>query len=520
MRQTQASILMLSALGLTATGCSNQKAKTAEPKQPNVIVILADDLGYGDVSAHGQTILKTPNMDRLAKGGVMFTDGHCTSATSTPSRYGLLTGSYPWKNPRAKILAGDAPLLISTEQPTFPKMMRAAGYATGAIGKWHLGIGAGNPNWNETIHPNANDIGFDFSCLIAATNDRVPTVYVENGAVVNLDPNDPIEVSYKKNFEGQPTAITNPELCTTMTWAHGHNNTVINGIPRIGYMKGGKSALWVDEDMADYFLGKVKNYISENKEKPFFLYYGLHQPHVPRAPHSRFLGKSGIGRRGDAILEADWCVGQLLDYLEAEGILENTMIVFSSDNGPVLNDGYKDGAKENEPKAGHKAAGALRGGKYSLFEAGTRVPFFVYWKGTIQPTVSNAMMNQLDLMASVAKLVGAECPAGLDTQEHLDAFMGKSQKGRDAMVLEAGGKLAYRSGNYALLPPYKGKNFNQTGNELGNLGRWAMFDVAKDVSQTTEIQDNNKELVEKLKADFLKETKGYFNPNQKNIKLK
>ena len=188
---------------VSAFGCLPGLTFAAE--KPNVIVILADDLGFGDVSAYGSTTISTPNIDRLANGGVCFTNGYATSATSTPSRYGLLTGQYPWKNKNAKILPGDAPLLIQESQFTLPRMMQECGYTTGAIGKWHLGMGNGNVDWNKTVKPGAREIGFDYSCLIAATNDRVPTVYVENGDVVGLDPNDPIEVSYKKNFEGEPT---------------------------------------------------------------------------------------------------------------------------------------------------------------------------------------------------------------------------------------------------------------------------------------------------------------------------
>ncbi len=228
---------------LSLVGCISQHVE----EKPNVIVILADDLGFGDVSAYGSTTIHTPNIDSLAHGGVCFTNGYATSATSTPSRYALMTGMYPWKNKDAKILPGDAPLIINENQFTLPKMMQQCGYATGAIGKWHLGMGDGNVNWNETVKPGAKEIGFDYSCLIAATNDRVPTVYVENGDVVGLDPADPIEVSYEHNFEGEPTAISHPEMLK-MQWAHGHNNSIVNGIPRIGYMKGGQKARWKDEE--------------------------------------------------------------------------------------------------------------------------------------------------------------------------------------------------------------------------------------------------------------------------------
>ncbi len=502
---TKKELFITAAAPLIALSCCGVDEKI----QPNVIVILADDLGYGDMSAYGGTAISTPNLDMLANGGVRFTDGHATSATSTPSRYALFTGMYPWRNPNARILPADAPLLVDVDQYTMPKMFGAAGYTTAAIGKWHLGMGAGSPNWNATVKPGANEIGFDYSCLIAATNDRVPTVYVENGDVVGLDPNDPIEVDYHNNFEGEPTAISHPEMLK-MEWAHGHNQSIVNGIPRIGYMKGGEAARWIDEDMADYFVDKVDAFLTENKEKPFFLYYGLHQPHVPRAPHSRFVGATDLGPRGDAIVEADWCIGELIKNLEKNGLLENTIIVFSSDNGPVLNDGYKDGAKESLAK--HNPRGETRGGKYSLFDGGTRVPFFVYWKGQIEPIVSDALISQHDLLASFGEMIGQELPEGLDSENHLDAFMGKSDKARTELVVEANSRLAFRKGNYAMIPPYKGKTTNQTGNEVGTVSDFALYDLSTDLAQQSNIADQKPELLESIKAEFIETTKGFYKP--------
>ncbi len=499
---------------IATTSCSE---KAPEAKKPNIIVVLADDLGYGDVSAYGATTVSTPNIDRLANEGVCFTNGYATSATSTPSRYALFTGSYPWKNKNAKILPGDAPLLIGVDQFTMPKMLQSAGYKTAAIGKWHLGMGMGNINWNQTVTPGANQIGFDYSCLIAATNDRVPTVYVENGDVVGLEKSDPIEVNYEHNYGDQPTGLENPELLK-MHWAHGHNGTIVNGIPRIGFMKGGENAKWVDEDMADYFVGKIENFLDESQDEPFFLYYGLHQPHVPRTPNSRFAGKTTMGPRGDAIMEADWCVGELIAMLEERGMLENTLIIFSSDNGPVLNDGYKDGAWEL--LGDHKPTGGLRGGKYSLYDAGTHVPLFTYWKGRIEPTKSSALVSQMDILASVASLVGEEIPQGLDTQDYLETFLGKSDKGRDSYVTEAMGRLAYRKGNYAMIPPFKGSKSNETGNELGNVDHFALFDLTIDPTQQNDIAASEPEVLETLKGEFLTLTEGFYNPNTKEEKLK
>lgn len=501
------------------TGLMAACTSTPKQTQPNIIIILADDLGYGDISVQGAKNIHTPNIDRLANEGVRFTNGYATSATSTPSRYALMTGMYPWKNKDAKILPGDAPLLINPNQLTLPKMMQEEGYTTAAIGKWHLGMGVGNFNWNETIHPNANDIGFDYSYLIAATVDRVPTVYVENGNVVGLEKDDPLYVDYEKNFEGEPTALSHPEMLK-LRWAHGHNQSVHNGIPRIGYQKGGKSALWVDEDMADHFTDLVKQYISDNKDRPFFLYFGLHQPHVPRTPNSRFAGTSGLGSRGDVILEADWSVGEVVNHLDKLGILENTLIIFTSDNGPVLNDGYQDQAAELAAASGHKPTGPLRGGKYSLFEGGTRVPFLVYWKGTIKPKVSDALVCQLDLMASIASLLRHPLNMELDSRNLLSAFLGKSDQGREELILEANGKMAYRSGDWILIPPYSGPETNLTGNELGNLPEGGLFNIRKDLGQQQNLLSTDRAKYDQMMSRFLEITKEYYNPETEEIELK
>jgi len=502
------SALSLLALPIMSSAAANFTTK------PNIVFIYLDDLGYGDLSCYGGKI-KTPNIDALANNGVRFTNGYATSATSTPSRYGLLTGVYPWRNKDAKILPGTAPLLIGTEQQTLPKVFKKAGYATAVVSKWHLGMGTGVVDWNKKITPGANEIGFDYSCVLAATQDRVPTVYIENGQVVGLDPNDPIQVNYDKNFDGEPTGKLNPELLR-MKWHHGHNSSIVNGIPRIGYVKGGKSANWVDEDMADYFLLKAQNYVKEHKSQPFFLFYAMHQPHVPRTPHPRFVGKSGMGPRGDVILEADWCVGEFIKTLEKEGALENTLIVFSSDNGAVLNDGYYDDAVEM--LGDHKPNGPLRGGKYSLYEAGCRVPFFTYWKGKIKPQVSGALVCQVDLLESLAALVGTEVKP-TDSQNLKDVFLGKSTKGRKSLVLEANTKTAYRSGDWLLIPPYPGDALLEEVNiEIGCSADYQLYNLKEDIGQKKNLAKLKPRLVSKLKKDFGK-IRGNFNAIE-NIELK
>ena len=472
--------------------------KKEAPTKPNIIIVYMDDLGYGDVSYNGAKKLKTPNIDAMAMAGMRFNNGYATSATCTPSRYALLTGVYPWREKRARILAGTAPLIIGTDQMTLPKMLKQQGYQTAIIGKWHLGLGNGNVNWNELVTPGPNQLGFDYSYIMAATQDRVPTVYIEDGNVVGLDPNDPIEVNYQKNFEGEPTGLDNPELLT-MKWHHGHNSSIVNGIPRIGFMKGGDAAKWIDIDMADHFLGGIKKYIKDHKDHPFFLYYPMQQPHVPRTPHPRFEGQSELGPRGDAIVEADWSLGELKKTLEVEGILENTLIIFSSDNGPVLNDGYYD---DSDVKNGdHTPWGPFRGGKYSLFEAGTHVPFFTYWKGKIKAGVSNAMVSQLDLFSSLAQLVGSDVRTD-DSLPLMDLLMGKSDQGRDELVVEATSRTAFKKGEWVMIPPYKGPSVNEKVQiELGNYSDFQLYNLAEDIGQKNNLADSlPKKLQEMLTA--------------------
>ncbi|MCD8299313.1 MAG: arylsulfatase [Opitutae bacterium] len=479
-------------------------------EKPNVILIVADDLGYGDISAYGGKI-RTPNIDRIAKNGVRFTRGYAASATSTPSRYGILTGVYPWRG-NVAILPGDSPLIIPTDRPTIATMFRDCGYRTCAIGKWHLGLGKGNSDWNKPITPGPSEIGFDYSFIMAATNDRVPCVYFSNGSVVGLDPADPISVNYNKNFPGEPTGKSNPELLKMHPSPnHGHDGTIVNGISRIGFMKGGKAALWVDEEMANVLSGKALGFIRKNKKRPFFMYYALHQPHVPRVPNPKFAGKSGLGPRGDVILEADAQVGELLDLLEAEKLDKNTLIVFTSDNGPVLDDGYADDAVRLAKEKNYSPTGGLRGGKYSLYEGGTRVPFIVSWQGKVAPGVSNIPVAQLDFFASFAELIGGKVPEGLDSQNHLDVFFGAKKQGRENFVIEAQGSLAYREGDYVYIPahPRKSPVAWATGIETGNAKEDALYKISDiHTPQKENIAGKNPKIVQKMKAAMLEATGG------------
>ena len=315
----------------------------AENRKPNIVLIYADDLGYGDVSCYGAKQIQTPNIDRIAREGLRFTDGHSSSATCTPSRYSMLTGEYAFRRRGTGVLPGNAPLIIEPGRPTMASVLKKGGYKTGVVGKWHLGLGGAGMDWNGEIKPGPLELGFDYCFLMPATGDRVPCVYVENHRVVGLVPADPLKVSFREKVGAEPTGKEHPELLKVHP-SHGHDQTIVNGVSRIGYSTGGKSAQWQDEDMADMFVKKAAAFIEESKEAPFFLFFATHDIHVPRIAHSRFAGKSSMGPRGDVILQLDWCVGELLRALDQHNLTRDTLVIFTSDNGPVVDDGYRDDA--------------------------------------------------------------------------------------------------------------------------------------------------------------------------------
>ncbi len=475
-------------LALFVLGClAAAEAAAAPTARPNIVLILADDLGFGDLGCYGATRIKTPNIDRLAAQSLRFTDAHATSATCTPSRYALLTGEYPWRRSGTGILPGNAALIIEPGRVTLPAMLQQAGYRTGVVGKWHLGLGGKNgPDWNGEIKPGPLEIGFDYAFLMPATGDRVPCVFVENHRVVGLDPNDPIQVSYGEPVGDEPTGREHPELLKVQP-SHGHDQTIINGISRIGYMKGGKAARWVDEDMADTFTRKAVAFIETNKAHPFFLYFATHDPHVPRAPNARFVGKSGCGVRGDVIVQFDWCVGQIIDTLERLNISTNTIVMLSSDNGPVVDDGYRDGSVG--ALNGHKPAGPLRGGKYSIFEGGTRVPLLIRWPGHIKPGVSPALVCHVDFLASFAALTSQALgtDAGPDSQNVLPAFLGEARAGRQQLV-EHAGVLALRQAEWKWIQPGKGPRvLKNTNTQTGNDPASQLYNLSADLGETNNL---------------------------------
>ena len=471
--------------------------------RPNVVIIYADDLGYGDVSCYGATKISTPHIDGLAASGRRFANAHAPAATCTPSRYAMLTGEYAWRRPGTNVLPGNASLIIEPGRTTLPSMLQRAGYATGVVGKWHLGLGAGPVNWNGPIAPGPREVGFDESFIIPATGDRVPCVFVENGRVANLDPADPISVSYGTPVGTEPTGKSNPELLT-MRPSQGHDQTIVNGISRIGYMSGGQRARWVDEDIADRITGKAVSFIERHRDRPFFLYFATHDVHVPRVPHPRFAGTSGLGPRGDAILELDWSVGEILSALDRSKVADNTLVVFTSDNGPVLDDGYQDQAVEL--LNGHRPAGPLRGGKYSAFDAGTRVPFIVRWPGHVERGTSDALLSHVDFLPSLASLTGQPLAAGdgSDGMNVLPALVGAAATGRDHLVEQAGA-LSIIVGRWKYIEPHAGAKISAGTNiELGNDTEPQLYDLETDIGETRNVAarhpDRVAELAARLKA--------------------
>jgi len=488
----------------------------SEPQtKPNIILILADDLGAGDLGYAGATKVKTPHIDRLAAEGVRFTQGYAPSATCTPSRYSLLTGEYAWRQ-KAKsntILDGDAPLCIEPGRLTLPAMLRQAGYQTGVVGKWHLGLGDGQTrvDFNGEVKPGPLEIGFDYGHIIPATVDRVPSVWIENHKVLGLDPADPIQVSYLTNISDEPTGLERPDLLKQAADKQ-HSCTIINGISRIGYMKGGHSARFKDEELASTVVAKSIEFIERRKDKLFFLNIGLFEPHVPRVAEPPFVGKSGCGVRGDVIQQIDWQVGEILKTLDRLNLAKNTIVIFSSDNGPILFDGYYD--RSVEDSNGHQPTAGLRGWKYLTFEGGCRVPFIVRWPQQIQPRVSDQLFSLVDCYATLAKIVGQKVPAHIapDSLDLSPVLLGKTKENlRNNTVLHGIGGLALRQGNWKYIPATAGAGGMGSGANAAdarfaaaNISEPLLFNLATDPNETTNViaqhPKRDKELAKQLET--------------------
>jgi arylsulfatase A-like enzyme len=475
---------------------------------PNIVLINADDIGYGDFGCYGASAVKTPNIDRLASEGLRFTDAHSAAATCTPSRYAMLTGEYAFRQKGTDILPGDAPLIIEPARVTLASMLHDAGYATGVVGKWHLGLGRSRPDWNAELKPGPLELGFNYCFIIPATGDRTPCVFVENHRVADFDAADPITVAYDHKVGNEPTGAERPDLLT-MNPSHGHDNTIVNGISRIGYMSGGQAARWKDNKIADVLTYHAVKFIEDNRDKPFFLYFATHDIHVPRVPNERFRGATTMGPRGDAIVEFDWSAGQVLDTLDKLGLAENTLVILTSDNGPVVDDGYQDEAVEK--LGSHKPAGPLRGKKGTVWEGGTREPFIVRWPNHVPAgKTSDALVCQVDLLASLAALthqklsthplpIGEGRGQGVlpapDSVNVLPVLLGQSQHGRDELVEQAH-TLALRIGDWKFIEPRKPSGNLKPQPELYNL--------ADDLAEEHNLANEHPEKVKELAAELNK----------------
>jgi arylsulfatase A-like enzyme len=456
------------ALMLSATVC----VYAAQPR-PNILLIYADDIGYGDLGCYGAEKVQTPNCDKLAAAGIRFTDGHSVASVCTPSRYALLTGDYAFRKPGTGIARGIDGLLIDTGRTTLPSMLKAAGYSTGVIGKWHLGLGTTPTDYNQPINPGPREVGFDHAWLLPATGDRVPCVWVENDRVVNLDPADPIRLDYSVR-RGDPKSF-------------------VMGVPRIGGQTGGRAALWKDDGISHVIADHSRDFIVKHKAGPFFLLMSTHNIHVPRVPNPMFVGKSGCGVRGDAIVEFDWMVGRLLDQLDTSGLAENTLVILTSDNGGINDNNGPDaehGIGDPDATNGHKPNGVLRGTKSTVWEGGTRVPFILRWPAKVKPGVSDALVSQLDLLASLAALTGQQIPQGQarDSEDHLAALLGNDAKGREFLVEQSNGgaPFGFRHGPWKLLPNGGGK---QRADEP------ALYNLAGDLSESNNLAGAHPERV-------------------------
>ena len=492
---------MRSLLFLASVICltASEQPTTAESQLPNIVVIMADDLGYGDLGCYGATAVKTPHIDRLSREGLRFTNGYCSASTCTPTRFSFLTGMYAFRQRGTGIAPPNATSLIQPGTVTIGSILQNAGHKTAVVGKWHLGLGAEpQPDWNGRLTPGPLEIGFDYCFLLPTTNDRVPTVYVENHFVRDLVADDPLWVG-RRNPDGQPTGVTHRESLR-MDWSHGHNQTIHNGIGRIGFFSGGHKARWRDEDLADEWITQSIRWIEANANHPFFLFFSSHDIHVPRMPHERFQGKTSLGFRGDAIVQLDWCVGQLLDTLDRLRLTERTLVVFCSDNGPVLDDGYKDGAVTR--LGNHRPAGPYRGGKYTIYEGGTRTPFITRWPGRINPGVSTQVVSTIDLAASLAALAGQTlnqdaCP---DSFNLLPALLGnKGAEGRDHFVQQGRG-LAIRMGDWKLLRHANQRPNLRQVNAQPREAQIQLFNLSDDPGETTNLADRYPQRVEVMMA--------------------
>ena len=493
-------------LGLQCT----QSSPTNEDIKPNVLLINVDDLGYGDIGAYGATKVNTPNMDGLAEEGIRFTDFHSASAVCSPSRYALLTGTYSAREDFYGAVFLREPLKIDTSQVTIAKVMKAAGYATAAIGKWHLGFGEERPvDWNEPLKPGPLELGFDYYFGVPVVNSHPPFVYVENHQVVGYNPEDPFV--YGKHAETRWF----PEKF---------------GLKDIGGAKAAH-ARYDDREVGTTLMNKAIDYIKDQRDKPFFLYFATTHIHHPFTPAPRFIGTSQAGRYGDFIHELDWMIGEILSTLEEEGLKEHTMVILTSDNGGMLNQGGQDAYE-----LGDHMNGELLGFKFDAWEGGDRVPFIFRWPGEVPAgKESEVLASNVDLLATMAGLLDQEEMTGKakDSYNILPAILGESEAPiREQLIIAPNSSkhLSIRKGPWMYIPAQGGGGFwssqvgahtfggpaaitfaGQENSDIAdgkikeNAPPAQLYNLDKDPRQTQNVYREHPEVVEELKQ-LLEET--------------
>ena len=470
-------------------------AKTASSGRPNIVVILADDLGYGDLGCYGAGKVQTPNCDRLARDGVRFTDAHSPASVCTPTRYNLLTGRYAWRTwePHSCVWSDD-PLLIDTNRLTLASLLKSAGYRTGCIGKWHLGFGApGTPGWDDRLGPDYNgelrpgplEVGFDYFFGIPHVG-QFPHVFIENHRIVGLRPEDPMRLIRDPRTAGRESYRDRLNLTPAHTF------------------EGGTDALYRHEDLAVTLTQKAVAWIEEQTNEPFFFYFALRNVHAPVKPHPRFRGTSGIGIYGDFIHEMDWSVGQVLDALDRRGLTDNSLVLFSSDNGAVQM-GHR--PADVVDYSGHRANGPLRGQKTEAYEGGHRVPLLARWPGHIRAGSASASLVALtDVLATVSELLDKplSADAGEDSFSFLHVLLDRppSRAVRDTLVMSSmQGLWAIRQARWKLILGQGGGGLGWNAAEANpDEPPGQLYHLADDLAERTNLYEHRPEKAEELRA--------------------
>jgi arylsulfatase A-like enzyme len=445
------------------------------PPRPNVVIILADDLGYGDPRCYNpESKIPTPRIDRLAAEGMRFTDAHTPSSVCSPTRYGLLTGRYAWRTRlKSGVLNGYSPALVEPGRTTLASILKQHGYRTACIGKWHLGLGSQEPaGFSGSLVPGPGAAGFDESFVLPASLDMPPYVFVENGRTV-VEPSEMIAASKMRRHGGDGF------------WREG---AIAPGFKHV-------DTLPTLADRAERFIKQ------QSPDKPFFLYFPLTGPHTPWMPTDEFRGRSQAGFYGDFVCQVDATVGRVLDALEEQKLAERTLVIFTSDNGAHW-------LSSDIHEWNHRANANWRGQKADIWEGGHRVPFIVRWPGVVERgSRSERLLCLTDVMATLAEIVGHTLPAdaGEDSVSFLDALAGKSsvQTEREAIVHHsADGTFAIRQGPWKLAMKLGSHGFSEPKDVVAQPGGPAgqLYNLDLDPAESRNRWLDEPQIVERLTA--------------------